>query len=278
MTSKKHPLHTPWTLWHFSTPNQFKPNNYSEYLRVVSTFKYVEDFWCVFSHIVKPANLKPNDAMMMFRENVQPEWEDPSNQAGGEWRVSFPPAQFSKTIDSCWENLLMWVIGEIFSHSEEVMGVYLKIKQKGGKDRVEYRVSLWTKNSTDDFSDVIMSLGNEMKACFGPRPEEIPRLEFRPHTDNIGDSTGKKQKFRIEGASMQPRSKQRLDSRGGHPGRGGDRRNEPPHGHFSGRGGYPRQDSRGGSRGGPHMSERGRPNGQRGSGPSRGGHPGRVGR
>lgn len=47
MSSKKHTLNTPWTLWHFSTPNQFKPNNYAEYLRIVSTFKNVSFYFFV---------------------------------------------------------------------------------------------------------------------------------------------------------------------------------------------------------------------------------------
>lgn len=234
----------------------------------------MEDFWCVYSHIYKPTMLKANDAMMLFREGIQPEWEDLNNQAGGEWRVSFPPTFFSKSIDAYWENLLMYAIGEIFTHSEEVTGVYLKIKQqkKGGKDRFEYRISLWVRNSTQNYEEVLMSLGNEMKQCFSSRLDNVPRLDFRPHADGPGD---KKLKLKIDASSRKQTSDRGSSSQGAREGGRGDRRNDP---HYQGdrRSGFQRTDSRGsgisGGRGGSQSQDNrgGKP--QRGSS-SRGGQP-----
>mmetsp|Transcript_7278 Transcript_7278/g.27251 ORF Transcript_7278/g.27251 Transcript_7278/m.27251 type:complete len:294 (-) Transcript_7278:280-1161(-) len=281
----KHPLNSPWTLWFYSVPSKgYKPMKYSDYLRKVYNFENVEDFWCVYNHITKPSKLKPNDAMMLFREDIKPEWEDLKNKQGGEWRVTFSERNFSRSLDSAWENLLMWAIGEMFSHSDEVQGVYLNIKESRSKSDkrpgLEYRLSLWTRNSGKNMSNTIKSLGEELKTCLGCPRNIIPRLEFRVHADYYGGTSSYAKKPQPQEIiepdreyNNRSRGPPRPDQRGGH--RGG-RDSHPSYG--SGGRGPP--DSRSSYRGGPSYPHHGPGPNDRGRGgrPSRGSRGGGGGR
>ena len=56
----------------------------------------------------------------MLKEGIKPEWEDPRCINGGEWVFSF--AKKVKNADQYWQELVMFCIGESFTHTDNLIG------------------------------------------------------------------------------------------------------------------------------------------------------------
>ena len=73
---KKHPLHNKWTLW-FDNPNgSRKQTTWGQTLRSVYTFDSIEDFWCLYNKILSPSKLIMGTDFHLFKEGIEPKWED----------------------------------------------------------------------------------------------------------------------------------------------------------------------------------------------------------
>merc|ERR1712060_816569 len=100
---EKHPLENNWTLW-FDNPNgRQKQATWGQTLRQVYTFGTVEDFWCLYNNIVPPSKLINGADFHLFKEGIEPKWEDPRCSQGGKWSVSFPKAN-KQLLDQGWLN------------------------------------------------------------------------------------------------------------------------------------------------------------------------------
>merc|ERR1719337_533800 len=51
------------------------------------------------------------DAIMIFRDGIRPEWEDPANSSGGHFQFQLKPAIGGGSIDEYWNNLVLGLIG-----------------------------------------------------------------------------------------------------------------------------------------------------------------------
>lgn len=81
----------------------------------------------------------------VFKEGIQPMWEDDANREGGRWLIQVEKQRRNEVLDSFWLELLMAMVGEQFGEcSEYVCGAVVNVRQKGDK------ISLWTKDSTKD--------------------------------------------------------------------------------------------------------------------------------
>src|SRR3989338_3354110 len=81
----KHPLQSSWTM-HISMQASKKSQSGSGWpsqVKELYTFASVEDFWRLWNNIVTPSELSPGTDYFLFREGIQPAWEDPQNAKGG---------------------------------------------------------------------------------------------------------------------------------------------------------------------------------------------------
>lgn len=154
--SKKHPLEHRWTLWYDNPLQKQTTNKYGQTLRAVFSFDTVEDFWCLYNNVKSPSQLSPNATFYLFKDGVEPKWEDRRNEHGGSWTASVPKSPNQKTVlDAWWLNAVLGCIGEQFSDGDEVNGIAVNIRMKGD------RIDLWTKTASNEALQ--MSIGKQLK-------------------------------------------------------------------------------------------------------------------
>jgi len=115
--------------------------HYSAANKKIASFSSVEDFWAIYSHLVRSSKLTPTTTYSLFRHPITPTWEHPSHLTGGKWS-----AHLRKHLSArLWEQLLLAVIGESFSDigEDEVTGITLSVKN--GEDVL----SIWNRHGKD---------------------------------------------------------------------------------------------------------------------------------
>lgn len=45
----------------------------------------VEQWWGLYAHLARPADLPPLSDLHLFKLGIKPMWEDPANVNGGKW-------------------------------------------------------------------------------------------------------------------------------------------------------------------------------------------------
>lgn len=137
----KHPLGQAWTLWfrHQPMPVTMPPTvGWSTSHQLVGTVATVEDFWQLHQLIKPPSCLALANDYAMFRQGVNPDWDDPANCAGGRWVVRRERGQ---DLDSAWLALLYLVLGDHLGEQAQVTGVVASRRKKGD------RVSVWLRDA-----------------------------------------------------------------------------------------------------------------------------------
>lgn len=184
--SKKHPLETKWTLW-FDNPNgKQKQTTWGQTLRAVYTFDTVEDFWCLYNNIIPPSRLSYGSDLHLFREGIEPKWEDPRCEHGGKWTAMIPKGQ-PQMLDSAWLHAVLACIGEQFDEGEEVCGVVVNVRPK------QYRISLWTKTAANEAVQV--TVGKQLKEVLS-MPDNV-KLGFMAHSDAKRDDRRAKDRYTV---------------------------------------------------------------------------------
>jgi len=171
----KHQLENTWTLW-FDNPNgRQKQTTWGQTLRSVYTFNTVEDFWCLYNNILSPSKLIMGTDFHLFKEGIEPKWEDDTCAKGGKWTYYVPKQTDADSLDESWLNLLLFMIGEQFSAPGEICGAVVSVRQK------QHRIALWTKTASNEAEQV--SVGRHFKSVL-----DIPETEkigYMVHDDAI---------------------------------------------------------------------------------------------
>merc|ERR1719162_1102314 len=139
------PLRSPWVLW-----EQASGANYS--VKQVVEFHTAQEFWTIWNGVPQPSELLENrrffredkngksdaiDAIMIFREGIDPEWEHSANASGGHFQIIMKPNLHGGPgqIDEYWNNLVLGMMGETLEKSDIVTGVRL-VDKLSGKGKV----------------------------------------------------------------------------------------------------------------------------------------------
>uniref|UniRef100_A0A7S2XVT5 Eukaryotic translation initiation factor 4E n=1 Tax=Fibrocapsa japonica TaxID=94617 RepID=A0A7S2XVT5_9STRA len=181
-----HPLENTWSIWeHRATKNQ---GDWAGNMQKICTFATVEDFWAYYNHIPKPSAIfydgqtrkrvgdRQLESLSIFKEGINPEWEDPVNAKGGEFscRKTFDPV----TLDKLWENLLMGIIGETIDWADHISGARVVDKSKG--TRAVYKLELWVKSKEMDANETLKS--NMLNVIFdGIEQKLMVDFEWKKH-------------------------------------------------------------------------------------------------
>lgn len=184
--SKKHPLETKWTLW-FDNPNgKQKQATWGQTLRTVYTFDTVEDFWCLYNNIIPPSRLSPGSDLHLFREGVEPKWEDPKCEHGGSWKVMVPKGN-KQMLDTMWLHAILAAIGEQWDDGDEVCGIVVNVRPK------QDRLQVWTKTASNEAAQV--GIGRQLKE-FLNIPETV-KIGFMAHSDAKKDDRRAKERYTV---------------------------------------------------------------------------------
>ncbi|KND04093.1 uncharacterized protein SPPG_08940 [Spizellomyces punctatus DAOM BR117] len=170
----KHPLQNRWTMWFDNPGKRTNQHNWSNNLKNLITVDTVEDFWGVYNNVVKASQLTHGSNYHIFKEGVQPMWEDPHNANGGKWVVQLPKSKRSE-LDQMWLFSVLAAIGETFPDSDEICGIVVSIRKQ------QDRLSLWTKSALDE--DKCRASGQHWKGVLGLGDGE--KIGYQAHSDAL---------------------------------------------------------------------------------------------
>lgn len=177
----KHPLECSWTLWFDPGSSKSSINSWGQTLMPVYSFQTVEDFWCLFNNIKPPSWLPMGSDFHLFKQGIEPKWEDPQCLKGGSWTLHIPKGQNAKAeLDKHWLDGLLACIGEQFTEGDDICGLVVNVRSKND------RINLWTKNGANE--QVQMSLGRELRNFFG---DQSLKLGFKLHNDQLNNKSSK---------------------------------------------------------------------------------------
>jgi translation initiation factor 4E len=136
------PLHNRWTLW-YDNPRLAPPGtDWHDQLKNLGTFQTAEEFWSIFNNVKPSGELSVNSNYHLFKEGVEPMWEDPANKEGGKFVLTIPKKDSKGgKCDEWWLFTVLALIGETMDASgEEICGCVVSIRK--GFDRI----ALWLKS------------------------------------------------------------------------------------------------------------------------------------
>ncbi|XP_049870827.1 eukaryotic translation initiation factor 4E type 2 [Pectinophora gossypiella] len=112
---------------------------YGQALRLVGRVASVEQWWGLYTHLARPAELPPLSDLHLFKLGIKPMWEDPANVNGGKWVVRLRKSQTGRA----WEDLCMAMLGEQFMVGAELCGVVLSVRFQ------EDHLAVWHRTASD---------------------------------------------------------------------------------------------------------------------------------
>ncbi|PKI83115.1 eukaryotic translation initiation factor 4E [Malassezia vespertilionis] len=191
----KHPLFNKWTLWFDNLQQKGvgsakeRRESWGANLHKVVGLDSVEEFWGLYNNIVPPSSLPQSSNYYLFKDGIQPAWEDPANGNGGKWSLQLPREKHRGQIDKLWLYTMLAAIGETLEtpsaqkqppcsrEDELVTGVILQARPN------YYRISIWTRRA-DEWDDGDMPDGEVSESILvGRRLKDMGRF-FK--TDVLG--------------------------------------------------------------------------------------------
>lgn len=183
------PLHNRWTLWYDNPRLAPTGTDWHDQLKNLGTFQTAEEFWSVFNNVKPSSALALNSNYHLFREGIEPMWEDPANKEGGKFVLTIPK-QDSKMGkgDEWWLYTVLAVIGETMDASgDEICGCVVSIRK--GQDRV----ALWLKSCD---RKACTEVGARWKKCL--EVSNKTSLRYQAHKDAAASGRSFKNQVQFE--------------------------------------------------------------------------------
>lgn len=168
----KHPLKCEWRLWYFYSE---KNKNWNDCQHRITDVSFVEDFWSLFNHINGPSKITSGDDLSFFKNGIRPMWEDPQNRKGGRVCVLNVSRGRGALADDVWLDILLFLIGEQYQHTDDVCGVVASSRSYG------YKIAIWTR---DCIHSTISSIISDVKDYLMESKTELPpnyQIQFEIH-------------------------------------------------------------------------------------------------
>lgn len=144
-------------------------------------------FWCsLYNNIIPPSRLSGGSDLHLFRENVEPKWEDPTCEHGGKWTAMIPKGN-KQLLDQNWLNGVLACIGEQFDDGDEICGIVVNVRPK------QDRISVWTRTASNEAVQV--AIGKQLKETFG-MPDNV-KMGFLVHADAKRDDRRAKDRYTV---------------------------------------------------------------------------------
>ncbi|KAJ1522158.1 hypothetical protein ONE63_002469 [Megalurothrips usitatus] len=172
-----HKLQCAYWLWFSrrSPGKQASLQSYDQNLKLIGRFGSVEQFWALYSHLVRPSELQSHSDFHLFKVGIKPMWEDEANQRGGKWIVRLRKGLASR----CWENLVLAMLGEQFMVGGEICGAVVSIRFQ------EDILSVWNRTASDQATTG--RIRDTLRRVLNLPPNTI--LEYKTHNDSLKDNS-----------------------------------------------------------------------------------------
>jgi len=155
-------LHSPWTIWEMKEKGKKKDDFDSG--SATASFSTVKGFWKHWNHLPQPSELFDGkkfmretregkaivEVLMLFRDNVKPEWEYPANATGGHFQMMLNYKVGPAQIDEYWNNLVLGMVADTIKPAGMITGVRLVDKLGASSPlRQHIRIELWYSDHKD---------------------------------------------------------------------------------------------------------------------------------
>eukprot|EP01120_Amphizonella_sp_Union-15-10_P007794 TRINITY_DN2676_c0_g2_i1.p1 TRINITY_DN2676_c0_g2~~TRINITY_DN2676_c0_g2_i1.p1 ORF type:complete len:263 (+),score=42.16 TRINITY_DN2676_c0_g2_i1:87-875(+) len=182
-----HPFQNSWTLWYDGPWKKGQAKSWKENLHKIMTFGTVEDFWRLWNNLRPVHLLKEGSNFHLFKEGIEPAWEDPANEKGGKWLVSLPQKHRAAYLSQFWLYVVLACVGEAFE-CDEVCGVVVSVRAPND------RIALWTKDSEN--VNACLSIGRKLKETVEFPSHEV--IGYQAHADSIRTNSSFSNKHKYE--------------------------------------------------------------------------------
>lgn len=139
----------PWCLFYLPVggPDSTRESTYDPTL--VFRMDCISSFWKVFNNIPEPTRMCAG-TLYLFRDGINPKWEDLRNRDGGIVRAKVRP----QVVDDAWLHLLCRTVGESWSRSvrNSVNGIALKVRAAA------FMLEVWVTEQTSELMSDISEL------------------------------------------------------------------------------------------------------------------------
>ena len=178
-----HKLSHKYTFWFRISKNAFKKeeNEYIPKNKKIAKFDSIEDFWEIYQHLKKPDNCQEGIELKMFKDNIEPKWDNDSNKNGGKMTL-LCNKDYTSII---WEEIILNIIGNIFPKNilDNINGIIFCSKSKYNT------IQIWFKEYNQDYC-------HELEQCIRDMiqiPKEVP-INFKKffNEDNKDINNNKK--------------------------------------------------------------------------------------
>uniref|UniRef100_H0WHY1 Eukaryotic translation initiation factor 4E n=1 Tax=Otolemur garnettii TaxID=30611 RepID=H0WHY1_OTOGA len=173
----KHPLQNRWRPSSFDI-DSLKTRQVN--ILVISNFVVVGNCWsCLYNHIQLSSNLMPGCDYSLFKDGIEPMWEDEKNKRGGRWLITLNKQQRRSDLDRFWLETLLCLIGESFDdYSDDVCGAVVNVRAKGDK------IAIWTTECEN--REAVTHIGRVYKERLGLPPKIV--IGYQSHADTATKS------------------------------------------------------------------------------------------
>ena len=177
-------------MWYSRRSPGKQNHNFDQNLKLIGRFGSCEQFWSLYSHLVKPGDLASHSDFHLFKMGIKPMWEDEANKFGGKWIVRLRKGNHNQlwfieeTIlhlniaglaSRCRENLVLAMLGEQFMVGEEVCGAVVSVRFQ------EDILSIWNRTALDPA--VTARIRDTFKRVLNLPPATL--IEYKAHNDSI---------------------------------------------------------------------------------------------
>ncbi|CDR93755.1 translation initiation factor E4, putative [Babesia bigemina] len=193
------PLKNKWVIWEQIVKNHDQRHNtdYKCHTRPLVSFDSVQSFWNLWFSIPQPSELSTSqrlyrectdgsqhivDAIMIFRDGIEPMWEDTMNKDGGHFDYRFKPGEVGQfVVDEFWNNIILGLIGGDMPHAHLINGVRLVDKLATRFPVV--RIEVWFQNlgEDNDATQLMKSIGNCMARRLDGTIGNVPKGDLKWH-------------------------------------------------------------------------------------------------
>ncbi|XP_015825977.2 eukaryotic translation initiation factor 4eb isoform X2 [Nothobranchius furzeri] len=133
----------------------------------------------LYNHIQLSSNLLSGCDYSLFKDGIEPMWEDERNKRGGRWLITLTKQQRRQDLDRFWLETLLCLVGEAFDdYSDDVCGAVVNVRNKGDK------IAVWT--SDFENREAVTHIGRVYKERLG-LPLKMT-IGYQSHTDTATKS------------------------------------------------------------------------------------------
>ncbi|CAK8697850.1 eukaryotic translation initiation factor 4E type 2-like [Clavelina lepadiformis] len=173
----EHPLQYTYCFWYSKKPpgRNPDPSSFEKNMKIIGTFRSVEQFWKIYSHMIRPSDLTGHSDIHIFKGGIKPLWEDKDNRLGGKWIVRLRKGLVSR----CWENLILAMLGEQFMVGDEICGAVVSIRFQ------EDIISIWNRTASD--GQVTSRIRDTLRRVLNLPPNTV--MEYKTHNESLKDKS-----------------------------------------------------------------------------------------